>query len=366
MIICTGTAELQRARQAPIPLSGRKIFADRGTRRANLASISLGEELMVATPDRHQTEFWGEGAALARRQRRSSLLLIFGIILLAFFTFGAFAFAGYRLANLWLAGGLATGQGDKDGSGLAEAAPGQPQTILLIGIDRRQPQEPSRSDTIILAVLDPRKPQVDLLSIPRDTQVKIPGHGYDKINAAHALGGPRLLMDTLNNFLGTHIEKYVEVDFQGFEKIIDILGGVDINVDKRMYYPEEGINLRPGLQHLNGYDALGYVRFRNDPEGDITRIGRQQKFLQALIDQTLRLSTIPKIPRLVSEISKEVKTNLSLKEMLSLALSMKDLNGSDVTAHLVPGEGKYINGISYYLVDQKKLAETLAAIPNLR
>jgi LCP family protein required for cell wall assembly len=324
------------------------------------------EEEFMATPDQYQTEFWGERSALARRRRRSSLPLILGLMLLAFFTFGVFAFAGYRLANLWLTGGLATGQGNKDGSGLAEAAPGRPQTILLIGIDRRQPQEPSRSDTIILAVLDPGKPGVDLLSIPRDTRVKIPGHGYDKINAAHALGGPQLLMDTINDFLGTHIEKYVEVDFQGFEKIIDILGGVDIDVDKRMYYPEEGINLRPGFQHLNGHDALGYVRYRYDPEGDITRIGRQQKFIKALIDQTLKLSTIPKIPKLVNEISKEVTTNLSIKEMLSLAISMKDLNGSAVTSYLLPGEGRYINGISYYLVDQKKLAETLAAIPNLR
>lgn len=320
----------------------------------------------MASSNHYQTEFWGEGAARAQRRRRSSLTIVFGIVLLAFFTFGAFAFAGYHLANLWLAGGLATGQGDKDGSGLAEASPGKPETILLIGVDKRHPQEPSRSDTIILAVLDPATSRVDLLSIPRDTRVKIPGHGYDKINAAHAFGGPQLLMDTINNFLGSHVEKYVEIDFQGFEKIIDTLGGVDIEVDKRMYYPEEGINLHPGLQHLNGYNALGYVRYRNDPEGDITRVGRQQKFLQALIDQTLKLGTIPKIPKLVSEISKEIKTNFSIKEMLSLALSMKNLNGSNVTSHMLPGEGKYVEGISYYLVDQEKLAETLAAIPNLR
>ncbi|MDN5345162.1 MAG: polyisoprenyl-teichoic acid--peptidoglycan teichoic acid transferase [Clostridia bacterium] len=319
----------------------------------------------MATTDQHQTEIWGEGAALARGQRRSPFLLILGIILAACLTFGTFAFAGYQLASLWLAGGMATGQGDNGGGGLAEAAPGKPQGILLIGVDKRQPNEPSRSDTIILAVLDPRKPQVDLLSIPRDTRVKIPGHGYDKINAAHAFGGPQLLMDTINNFLGTHIEKYVEVDFQGFEKVIDTLGGVDIDVDKRMYYPEEGIDLQPGFQHLNGHDALGYVRYRYDPEGDITRVGRQQKFLKALVDQTMRLSTIPRIPKLVNEISKEVNTNLSLKEMLSLALSMKDLNGSAVAAHMLPGEGKYVDGISYFIVDQKKLAETLAAIPNL-
>ncbi|WP_258358822.1 LCP family protein [Moorella sulfitireducens] len=319
----------------------------------------------MATSDRYQTEFWGEGQAVARR-RRSSLPLLLGLLMLAFFTFGVFALAGYHLANIWLAGGLSTGRGDEDGSNPAGAALNQPQTILLIGVDRREPDEPSRSDTIILAVLDPGKPAVDLLSIPRDTRVKIPGHGYDKINAAHAFGGPKLLMDTINGFLGTHIEKYVEVDFQGFEKIIDILGGVEIEVDKRMYYPEEGINLQPGLQRLNGYDALGYVRYRNDPEGDITRIARQQKFLKALLDQTLKLSTIPKIPKLVNEISQEVTTNLGAKEMLSLAWSMKDLDAGAVNSYMLPGEGRYVDGISYYLVDQAKLAEILAAIPNLR
>ncbi|MBC7324022.1 MAG: LCP family protein, partial [Moorella sp. (in: Bacteria)] len=280
---------------------------------------------------RQQDEFWNERGALARERRRSPLFLALGIILLAFFTFGLFAFAGYRMAGLWLAGGI--GPGKVNSPGQAEAAPGKPQTILLIGVDRRNPGEPARSDTIILAALDPSQPRVDLLSIPRDTRVKIPGYGFDKINAAHAYGGPGLLMATINDFLGTHIEKYVEVDFQGFEKIIDILGGVDIEVDKRMYYPEEGINLYPGFQHLNGYNALAFVRYRNDPEGDVTRVGRQQKFLQALIDQTLRLATVPKIPKLINEIIKEIDTNLTLKEILSLALAMKDLDSSAVAAH---------------------------------
>lgn len=318
----------------------------------------------MAMRDQYQTG-WDGGTAQAQK-RRSSLPLIAGLIILIVITFAAFAFAGYKVAELWLSGGLNMGQGQQTGSGIAEAAPGKPETILLIGVDQRVPNEPSRSDTIMLATLDPEKPGVDILSIPRDSRVKIPGHGYDKINAAHAYGGPQLLLDTINNLLGSHVDKYVEVNFQDFQKIIDILGGVDIDVDKRMYYPEENINLKPGFQHLNGYDALAYVRFRYDPEGDITRIGRQQKFMKAIIDQTLKLSTIPKIPRLVSEISKDVKTNLSVKEMLSLALSMKDLNGSAVNTYMIPGEGKYVGGISYYVIDQQKLPGVLASIPNLR
>ncbi|WP_338835895.1 LCP family protein [Neomoorella thermoacetica] len=310
------------------------------------------------------------------KKRKSSLPSVAGLVILAVLTFAASAYAGYRIADLRLGGNPAAVQGQQvqapqrqssqDGSGAAVAAPGKPETVLLIGVDQRVPNEPSRSDTIMLAVLDPQKPGVDILSIPRDTRVKIPGHGYDKINAAHAYGGPRLLMDTINDFLGSHVDKYVEVNFQGFQKIIDILGGVDIDVDKRMYYPEENIDLKPGFQHLNGHDALAYVRYRYDPEGDVTRVGRQQKFMKALIDQTFKLSTIPKIPQLVSEISKDVKTNLSVKEMLSLALSMKGLNGSTVNTYTIPGEGKYLGGVSYYIVDQQKLPGVLAAIPNLR
>ncbi|OIQ59786.1 putative transcriptional regulator YvhJ [Moorella thermoacetica] len=310
------------------------------------------------------------------KKRKSSLPSVAGLVILAVLTFAASAYAGYRIADLRLGGNPAAVQGQQvqapqrqssqDGSGAAVAAPGKPETVLLIGVDQRVPNEPSRSDTIMLAVLAPQKPGVDLLSIPRDTRVEIPGHGYDKINAAHAYGGPQLLMDTINDFLGSHVDKYVEVNFQGFQKIIDILGGVDIDVDKRMYYPEENIDLKPGFQHLNGYDALAYVRYRYDPEGDITRVGRQQKFMKALIDQTFKLSTIPKIPQLVSEISKDVKTNLSVKEMLSLALSMKGLNGSAVNTYTIPGEGKYLGGVSYYIVDQQKLPGVIAAIPNLR
>ncbi|MDK2821294.1 MAG: polyisoprenyl-teichoic acid--peptidoglycan teichoic acid transferase [Clostridia bacterium] len=311
------------------------------------------------------------GSARAKRRRRQRFFTsALGLFLLAILIFSTFAFAGYLGASIWMDNVLANnGDLDEGGDGKNPSAK-KPETILLIGVDQRNPNEPCRSDTIMLVALDPGKQQVDLISIPRDTRVKIPGYGYDKINAAHAYGGkegPELLMDTINNLLGIKVDKYVKVNFQGFQKIIDILGGVDINVDKRMYYPQENIDLYPGPQHLNGYDALAYVRYRYDPEGDITRVGRQQKFIKALVDQTLQLSTIPKIPQLVSQISKEVDTNLSVKEMLTLALSMKDINGSgSIKTHMLPGEGKYIGEISYYVLDPVKLTHMLTEIPNLR
>ncbi|GFN21776.1 LCP family protein [Thermanaeromonas sp. C210] len=310
-------------------------------------------------------EFWGEAQDQARPARRGSLF--FRVLILAFLsliTFAGFGLAGYRLAAHWLGAPTALG-------GTTDPVPPEeprilPRAVLLIGVDARQEKEPSRSDTIMVAFLDEAGRRIDILSIPRDSYVRIPGHGSDKINAAHAFGGPELLMETVNSLLGTRVAKYVEVDFQGFEKIVDTLGGVDIEVDKRMYYPEEGIDLQAGFQHLNGRDALSYVRFRNDPEGDITRIGRQQKFLKAMLEQAFKLSTIPKIPRLVSDLNKYVQTNLSTAEMVSLALFLKDLDSSTVVTHTVPGEGKYINGISYWVIDEEKLEEVLNSIPGLK
>lgn len=313
----------------------------------------------------YQEEFWGEVTARAQKKqkRRNPLSLVLGLFTLAAFTFAVFALIGYLLAGKMLKVDLAQA-GDEEPA--AEAVATKPETVLVIGVDKRDPNEAARSDTIMLVAMDPRKPQVDIISIPRDTRVKIPGRGYDKINAAHAYGGPELLMSTINELLGSRVSKYVEVDFQGFEKIIDVLGGVEIEVDKRMYHPEENIDLQPGLQLLDGHKALGFVRYRkDDPGGDVTRIGRQQKFVQALIDQSLKLSIIPKIPKLVNEIIHYVDTNLSVKDMLSMALAMKNLDTSAVNTYMLPGEGRYINDISYWVIDNKELAELLAAVPIL-
>jgi len=147
---------------------------------------------------------------------------------------------------------------------------------LLIGTDRRTKEEAGRSDVMILTHLDPKNKKITLLSIPRDTRVEIPGHGYDKINAAFnsdyfSDGGIALSIKTVANLLGVDskdIPYYAIVNFDGFVKIIDALGGVTIDVKERMYYRswtgDVKIDLKPGVQHLDGKKALEYVRFRHD------------------------------------------------------------------------------------------------------
>ncbi|HHP50444.1 MAG TPA: LytR family transcriptional regulator [Moorella mulderi] len=295
------------------------------------------------------------------RSSRGSAGTVLVLLFLAVLVFFLFAAVGYYLAHLWLEGPLPP----PSKKGEAEAARG-PGPVLLLGLDRRYPQEPCRSDTIILVLPDPQEKRIALLSIPRDTRVRIPGYGMDKINSAYAYGEEKLLLRTLNSFLGAEIRDYVTVDFKGFQKIIDLLGGVELEVEKRIYYPEEGIDLYPGRQRLSGYNALAYVRFRGDPEGDLGRIRRQQKFLKALLEQVWNWNTIPKLPQLLAEGRKHVKTNMEFQELLSWALYFKDIDSSRVSFYTPPGEGQYIGGINYFLVDEREMSRLLRELPPLR
>lgn len=228
--------------------------------------------------------------------------------------------------------------------------PGASQKInvLLMGVDQRK-NEPARSDTIILASIDLKTQDVQLLSIPRDTRTAIPGQGTQKINHAHALGGPDLLIKTVENLLGVPVNYYVETNFEGFKNCIDILGGVTIDVEKPMNNPWEEIGLKPGVQKLNGHDALAYVRYRDETTADIGRIQRQQKFFRALSEEAMSLKTVVKAPWLVGELSKNVKTNMPTKEMLRVANALKGMDKERLQAHTLPGDSATIDGLSYWV-----------------
>lgn len=232
--------------------------------------------------------------------------------------------------------------------------------ILLLGIDQRE-EEAARADTIILASLDLKDKEVRLLSIPRDTRAEISGQGITrKINHAHAVGGAELTVKTVEDFLGLPVHYYVEANFEGFVRCIDILGGITINVERRMYLPAENIDLRPGLQKLNGEDALAYVRWRGDGKGDIGRIERQQKFFRALAEQARHFSTVWKIPELLGELREQVATDMSAAKMIALANKFKDLDAISLSVHTVPGVPDDVHyGGSYWVADKSQLAALL-------
>ena len=238
-------------------------------------------------------------------------------------------------------------------------------TVMIMGVDERA-DDVGRSDTLMIATLDPDKNQAALLSVPRDTRVKIKGHGFDKINAAYAYGGRKLTQETIESLLNTHIDHYIKINVHGFTKIIDALGGIDIDVEKRMYYEDpwddDGglyIDLQPGMQHMDGKTAITYVRYR-DEEGDIGRIKRQQNFMKAVMDKLVSPTIIPKLPAIVSAVSDSVETDMSVSEILFFLGTLQDAKDNGLKSEMLPGKPVYIEGISYWVPDISKTRQILA------
>lgn len=219
--------------------------------------------------------------------------------------------------------------------------------VLLIGVDvtlnnKRQVVPISRSDTLMLIGFDPERNRISALSIPRDTRAAIPGVGVMKINAAYAFGGPSLTVKAVEQFLGVPIHSYVKLGPESFARIIDAVGGIDMDVEKDMKYKDwwGGINidLKKGRQHLNGEQAMGYARFRHDVSGDIGRVGRQQKVLLALFAKLKSPSSVLSAPQIVRAFEEHTQTNLTLRELMTLGVFTARLSGSDLHLATLPGQ----------------------------
>lgn len=238
--------------------------------------------------------------------------------------------------------------------------------VMILGVDRRE-DDVGRSDTMMVTAVDMDQKKAALLSVPRDTRVKIDGYGYEKINHAYAYGGHKLSQNAIENLLGVSIDHYILIDTKAFERIIDAIGGIDINVEKRMYYEDPWddngglvIDLYPGEQHLDGKKAIQYVRYR-DGEGDIGRIGRQQHFIKAVLAKVILPEMLPRMPKLVEEVSSAIKTDMSLAELLEFANTMKSVHDNGLTAQMVPGQPAYIDDVSYWIPDITDLRALLAS-----
>ena len=250
-----------------------------------------------------------------------AVLLVFGI---------CFA-SGMGLANL-----IKKATMDQEDEGQPQIDPGKRTTILVMGVDARAGEANSRTDTMILVTIDPQLKKVAVVSIPRDTKISLNGY-TEKINAAHVMGGAQGAVQAVRTLMGVPVDYYIEADFTGFEKMVDTLGGVTINVPQRMYKPSEGINLQPGVQRLSGKQALGFVRYRDYQFGDIDRTAKQQVFLAALAQEALQPGTIPKLPALVKEIKQYMKTDMNLSTMLKLASWAPGFTAASVVGQTLPG-----------------------------
>jgi LCP family protein required for cell wall assembly len=225
----------------------------------------------------------------------------------------------------------------------------RPVNILVMGIDEvpgvsdNSPEIFSgRTDTLLLVRLDPQSGHVNVMSIPRDTRVQIPGYGMDKINQANVEGGPELVAQTVAYNMGNiEIDRYVRVHTGAFREMVDLVGGIEVYVPKRMEYTDQTqglyIDLYPGWQTLDGDQAEQFARFRKDANADIGRVQRQQMLLKAFRERLTNPTVIPKLPQAIRVLQRYVDTNLTLEEMLALANFGLEIEPDDLHMVMLPG-----------------------------
>lgn len=232
-------------------------------------------------------------------------------------------------------------------------------TVLLLGVDSPLSFK-TRTDTIMLATIDTETRKARLISIPRDTRVKIKG-AWDKINAAFVYGGVDLAKETVEDFLGVQVDRYVIVNFNSLTQLVDAVGGIEVDVPVRMLYRAENIDLQPGLQVLNGEDALAYSRYRYTEEGDIGRAKRQQEVIQILAKKIFSVEGLKNLPELVKLMQENVETDVPVREIFALAKLAPDILNNEIASIVVPGKNERIDGLWYWSPDLAKLEQQLRA-----
>jgi len=305
-----------------------------------------------------EDEFWSTQRVerLHRRERQVSPEKRFIRVMLVIFVLTWAIYFGMAVANTladdrdinYVTADDRYGSNNGEITAVATVSNDHVHVILAVGCDHRE-NDSGRTDTIMLAFVNMSTGKLDLLSIPRDTYVTIPTSGSKtKINHAYAYGGISLTEKTIESTFGIEIDNYAEVDFEGFSALVDIAGGVTIDVPMDMYNADEDIDLKAGVQELDGNKALQFVRFREPKLADIGRIGRQQQFMEALIESLMNPATVFKIPELAQVGFQYVQTDLTLKQCISLAKTVLSQTGGEIGTQTVPGESAYINGVSYW------------------
>lgn len=238
---------------------------------------------------------------------------------------------------------------DRDkGNVVEQRVPGE-LLFLLAGVDSTGAETGTRTDTLMLMKFNFNTGNIDVLSIPRDTRAYVRGK-LDKINHAHSYGGMALTLSSLRTFLGVDIDYYLEMDFQSVEKIVDQIGGVEYTVPEGVNFEFEGQTIHEGKQVMNGAQALAYLRHRKGySSGDIGRVHAQQAFMKALFQQVLSWKNILAFPGLLNIVSEDMETNIPYLSNLGLLLKMGNLKTDAVNMQIVPGEGQYVDGVSYYI-----------------
>lgn len=267
---------------------------------------------------------------------------------------GFFIFA---MAQKWLASQQTIIEGTSQGVVSLES--GEKNTIgniniLMMGIDSVEGTH--RSDTIFVLGVNPSKKKVTMLSIPRDTRVLVENKAR-KINEILPRYGESTLRSVIEDLLKIKINKKAEVGFESFISVIDTIGGVDINIEKAMNYDDNHGNLhihfKPGMNHLDGQQALNYVRFRKDAMADLGRIKRQQYFVKAVITKMINPATIVRLPSIIENIFQYMDTDFTVSELLTICSAFEDFD-IKLKSLSLPGEARYIDKISFFIPYQEE------------
>lgn len=244
--------------------------------------------------------------------------------------------------------------------------------LLVLGTD--DVDFSKHTDTIMLIHWRPLPRRLSLLSVPRDTLIRMPKRGAMKINAVYAYGnalGSReyalaMTRASIETLLGLKVHYVIHIRYSNFIQLVDALGGVPLYVAKRMQYTDQAggvnINLQPGYQLLDGRQSLNYVRFRQDREGDIGRIRRQQEFLQAFVNQLARFTKVLRTLGAFYTFLEQVETNLNYPTAIFLAMEVKSTARESWRRAILPGKAVYIKGRSYWEPDRVRLRKVIAAL----
>lgn len=293
-----------------------------------------------------------------RRQKRQQILSIFLILFLSIVAYGIYEYqAGYQKA---FKGGQDlppidnnTENPDSSNDNFKGKKNELGKTnVLILGVDGVSGGNKARTDTIMIAQYDPKNNSAKLVSIMRDSYVSIPGYKDNKINTAFYHGGVELLRQTIKENFGIDVEYYSLVNFDGFTRVVDVVApkGIEVDVEKRMYYTDPTqdlyIDLQAGTQKLDGEKLLHYARFRNDSESDFGRVRRQQEVISLVKDEFLSVNGFIKLPRLLGTLEPYIDTNIKTTNMLTLAKDFVVNPVSEIETMRIPVDGTYEN--SYY------------------
>lgn len=246
--------------------------------------------------------------------------------------------------------------------------------ILAMGTDvgtigANSNNNPKRTDTILLININPSLKETNVISIPRDTLIQM-NNSNKKINEANVIGGPGYLIDAVEKLLDIKINYYSKLDYEGFRKIIDRVGPIEMKINNNMNYDDETQNLhihfkKGDVVELNGEKAEEFFRWRENNDGtglangDLGRIENQHVFINKVIDKFKSPSIITKLPSILSTISSYVETNMKADEIIKYGLMLSKMDKSKIKLYTVKGDPKYINGISYVVYDKSKNTELL-------